>query len=167
TTSESVSFAPISTVNTAATTAPIPRFEQMAAPSDCSVVGDCGAPYFPVLSVIESSLQYTAQSGAGVQPAYVQVQNTGGGVMQWTASVQYTNGSGWLQFSPSGGTDNATIRIDANPASLAAGTYNATLTIDAGPVAGTRVLPVTFTVTAAPPPPAAVPTPTITAAVNA
>lgn len=166
-TSESVSFAPISTVYTATAVDPIPRFQQLPAPSDCSIVGDCGAAYFPLLSVPESSLQYSAQAGTGDQVAYVQIQNNGDGVMQWTTSVQYTQGSGWLTVSPTSGTDNATIRVDAVPGTLAAGSYNATLTIDAGPVAGTKTLPVTFTVTAAPPPPAIVPTPTITAVVNA
>lgn len=166
-TSENVSFAPVSTVYTATATDPIPRFQQLPAPSDCSIVGDCGAAYFPLLSVPESSLQYTAQAGTGDQVAYVQIQNNGGGVMQWTTSVQYTQGSGWLTVSPTSGTDNATIRVDAVPGTLAPGTYNATLTINAGPVAGTTTLPVTFSITAAPPPPVTVPTPTIAAAVNA
>lgn len=167
TTSETVSFAPVSTVNTATATDPIPRFQQLTAPSDCSIIGDCGAAYFPVLNVPESSLQYTAQSGAGIQTQYVQVQNGGGGAMSWNASIQYTSGSNWLQISPASGTNDATIRVDANPAKLAAGTYTATLIIDAGPAAGAKSLPVTFSVTAAPPPPTPVPTPTVTAAVNA
>jgi uncharacterized protein (TIGR03437 family) len=167
-TSEDVSFAPVSTVQTASPTAPIPRFQRISAPPDCAVLGDCDAQYFPRLTVLEDSLAYTAQAGTGHQVAYVQIQNAGGGLMQWATSVQYANGSGWLQLYPASGENNATIRIDAVPGILAAGTYSATLTIDAGPVAGARTLPVTFVVTNAPPPP--VPPaqlPTVTAAVNA
>lgn len=162
-TSENATLGPVSTVETATATDPIPRFQQTTPSSDCSVLGDCNASYFPALSVPEASLSYTAQAG-GVAPAtqYVQVDNTGGGVLEWTASVTYTNGSGWLNISPTSGENNGTIRIDAEPGTLAPGTYQATLVIDAGPT-GTRSLPVAFVIT----PATAIPAPAIQSAVNA
>lgn len=165
-TSEDVSFAPVSTVTMATATDPIPRFEQISAPSDCTVVGDCGL-YFPKLTVDQTAFQYTAQAGSSFQVAYLLIDNAGNGVMDWNATVQYTNGSGWLRVNPTSGVNGQRIRVDALPGSLSPGTYNATLTVDGGPVAGTRAIPVTLVITAAPPPPPVVPVPNITAAVNA
>jgi len=165
-TSEDVSFAPVSTVMVATATDPIPRFQQISAPSDCTVVGDCGM-YFPQLTVDLSSLQYTAQTGGGFQVAYVLIDNAANGVMDWNTSVQYANGTGWLRVSPTSGVNGQRIRVDALPGTLSPGTYNATLTVDAGPVAGTKNIPITFMVTAAPPPPPVVPVPNVTAVVNA
>jgi len=162
TTAENVSLGPISTVETATATDPIPRFQQIVPPADCTIVGDCGARYFPMLSVAESSLNYTAQVGGVTTTNYVQVQNLAGGLLQWTASVNYTNGSGWLDVSPTSGQNSGTIRIDAVPGTLAPGTYLATLTINAGPLAGTRNVAISFVVSAT-----TVQPPSIQTAVNA
>lgn len=148
TTSESVSLGPISTVDIATATDPIPRFQQITPPPDCTIVGDCDAPYFPALFVPETALNYTAQAGGLTTTQYVQVDNNGGGVMNWTASVSYQSGSGWLSVSPTQGENTAGIRIDAIPGTLAPGTYNATLTVDAGPLAGTRSVAISFVITA-------------------
>jgi len=161
-TSETVSFAPVSTVGTATASDPIPRFVALTPGSDCMLVGDCGASYFPALNVLESSETLTAQSGSVGAAAYIEIQNSSGGVLEWNTSTTYQSGSNWLSVSPPNGANNATIQLIAKPGSLAAGTYQATLTIDAGPIAGTRQIPITFTVTA----PAA-PTPTITSVFNA
>ncbi len=162
TTSENVSLGPISTIQTATATDPIPRFQQITPPPDCSIVGDCNAPYFPALSVPETTLNYTTQAGGVTTTNYVQVQNAGGGVMPWTASVNYASGSGWLSISPAQGENDGGIRIDAVPGTLAPGTYQATLSVNAGPLAGTRTVAITFVVTAA-----AIPAPSIQSAVNA
>lgn len=162
TTVENVSLGPISTVETATATDPIPRFQQITPPADCSIVGDCGAQYFPALSVPESSLHYAAQAGGVTTTNYVQVQNSAGGLLQWTASVTYLNGSGWLNVSPTSGQNDGTIRIDAVPGTLAPGTYQATLTVNAGPLAGTHNVAITFVVSAAAPT-----APSIQSAVNA
>jgi uncharacterized protein (TIGR03437 family) len=162
TTSESVSLGPISTVQTATATDPIPRFQQITPPADCSIVGDCGAKYFPLLSVPETSLTYAAQAGGVTQTDYVQVQNSAGGLLQWTASVTYANGSGWLVVSPTSGQNDGTIRVDAVPGTLAPGTYQATLTVNAGPLAGTKTVAISFVITAA-----TVQPPSIQSAVNA
>src|SRR5271157_200520 len=48
---EIVSLAPVSTVQAASQTAPVPRFAPTVPASDCNIVGDCTAGYFPKLSV--------------------------------------------------------------------------------------------------------------------
>ena len=164
-TAATITFAPLSAVMTATTQAPIPRFVAATVPPDCSLVGDCGAKYLPNLLVLESSLQYSAQAGSNFQVNYIQVQNSAGGVMQWNAAVEYVSGSGWLRVSPASGANNSTIRVDALPGSLTPGTYQAILTINAGPLAGSRDVPITLLITAAPPPP--VPTPNVVSIVNA
>jgi uncharacterized protein (TIGR03437 family) len=162
TTSENALLGPVSAVQTATATDPIPRFEQITPPADCSIEGDCSAHYFPALSVPETSLSYAAQVGGSTQTDYVQVQNSSGGLLQWTASVSYANGSGWLVVSPTSGQNNGTIRVDAVPGTLAPGTYQATLTVNAGPLAGTKNIAVSFVVSAA-----TIQPPSIQSAVNA
>ena len=163
-TSENVSFAPVSTVVTATAADPIPRFEALPVPADCTLLGDCGASYFPALNVVESSVAFSAQAGTNPQASFVQVQNSSGGVLEWSTTIAYQNGSGWLSLAPANGANNGTIQLVATPGNLAAGTYHATVTIDAGPIAGTRQLPVTLTIT---PAPAAVPAPAISSVFNA
>jgi uncharacterized protein (TIGR03437 family) len=157
-----VSFAPLSTVDVAAM-APIPRFADMTPPSDCSAVGDCNAAYFPKLNVDATPLAFSAQANALLQTQYVRVHNDGGSQLNWTATVIYQTGSGWLTVDPASGADNATIRVDAHPDKVPPGTYQATVTVDAGPMAGSRSIPVTFTVTSGSTPAG----PTVSAIVNA
>ena len=166
-TTEDVFIAPVSTINTANPTAPIPRFQSYVPGPDCTIVGDCGAKYFPLLSVDAQPLQFSAAAGSVYQVGYFRVLNAGGGLMRWSIAVNYQNGSGWIQLYPSDGVNNSTVRVDVHPENLAPGTYRATLTIDAGPVAGTRTVPVTLLVTAGPPPPPQTQPPSITAVVNA
>jgi len=159
-TSENVSLAPISTVYTATATDPIPRFQQVPIPDDCSIVGDCNAGYFPKLSVSQSSMSFSASD----LTQQLSVENVSGGMMPWTSSVTYTNGSGWLELSPAQGENRANIRIEAVPGTLAPGTYNATLTINAGPVVGSATVAIAFVV-AAPTAPIAQP-PSVQSLVN-
>jgi uncharacterized protein (TIGR03437 family) len=148
-TSEDVSLAPTSTVTVATAADPIPRFQKQSAPPDCTIVGDCGASYFPRLFVAESSLEFTAKAGSNYQVNYIQIQNRSGGVMQWTSTLNYLNGSGWLRLDPTDGLNDVGIRVDALPGTLAPGTYNAILTIDAGPLAGSRQVSITLVITPA------------------
>lgn len=163
TTTENAALGPISMVETATATDPIPRFEQITPPVDCTILGDCNAPYFPALSVFNTSLSYTAQAGGLTTTNYVAVHNTGGGNLEWTVTVNYVNGSGWLNVSPTSGINDGGIRIDAVPGNLTPGTYRANLIVNAGPFAGTSTVSITFVITAATP----TPTPTIQSAVNA
>ena len=163
-TTEVVSLAPLSSDTTVSVHDPIPRFQFVQPPPDCSIVGDCGAFYYPRLSVNTTPLQFTAQSGGNFQVGYFQVNNHGGGHLVWSVQTSYTNGSNWLQLFPADGIDNVTVRVDALPGNLLPGTYEAILTVNGGPMAGTANIPVTFVVTQASAPP---PIPAITAVVNA
>lgn len=163
-TDESVFFAATSTVGVASATEWIPRFAALTPPADCVIVGDCST-YYPRLTVNTNQLQFASATNAVTQQNYVLVRNAGGGHMPWTASIVYGSGSGWLSLDPTSGSDGANVRVYANPANLAPGTYNATITFDAGPNAGSQIVQVSYTVTAAPTPTTV--TPRITSAVNA
>jgi len=158
----------------ASMSAPVPRFAAGTGtpPSDCALLNDCQAAYFPKLSVDPTPILLTAIAGdAMTQPGYVRVDNLGGGIMNWTALVSYTTGSGWLTLDTTSGEDNRSVMVRAVPQGLAAGTYQARVVIDAGPLAGNATIPVTLTVQAAPvlsPTPApAAPVVTVTSVVNA
>jgi uncharacterized protein (TIGR03437 family) len=160
-TGESVSYAPVSNVATASANAPIPRFVAVPPKSDCGIIGDCGALYYPQLNVSSVPLQFTRPAGSPDQVLGLPVLNGGSGVMYWSASVTYTSGSGWLTLEPASGMNNGSLRVDANPGILPVGTYVATITVDAG-AAGRQQVPVTLTVTAA-----TAPGPKIVSVVNA
>jgi uncharacterized protein (TIGR03437 family) len=160
-TGESVTYAPVSVVATASATAPIPRFLAIQPPNDCGIIGDCGAAYFPQLTVSTTQLEFTLPAGSPDQAQYVPVTNGGGGVLYWSASVSYASGSGWLAIQPASGINNGTVRVDATPGSLAVGTYQATLTIDGG-AAGRQLVAVTLTTAQQ-----ATPAPQILSVVNA
>jgi uncharacterized protein (TIGR03437 family) len=149
TASETVSFAPKSTVIAASATAPVPRFAAGVPPNDCSLVGDCNANYYPKLTASTVGLNLTATAGAFSNNAYIAVDNAAGGTLNWSANVLYNQGSDWLNLSPSSGTNNGTILVNANTKGLAAGNYTATITVDGGPLAGGASFPVTLTVKAA------------------
>ncbi|MGA3098372.1 MAG: hypothetical protein ABSF25_18115 [Bryobacteraceae bacterium] len=159
--SVTLSYAPVSNVMTASTTAPVPRFANVTPASDCGVVGDCGASYFPQLAVTYSPMpmQFTVAAGAGTSSAgYISLANAGGGILGWKASIAYTSGSGWLALEVSAGVGAAGIRVFVEPQGLTPGTYQANILVDAGPYAGSQTLPVTLTVQApssnpSPPPP--------------
>src|ERR1019366_8719057 len=152
---------------TASMSAPVPRFAAVTPASDCSLLNDCQAGYFPKLSIDPMSIQLTAIAGGAVTspPGYIPVQNAGGGIMNWTALVSYTTGSGWLSLDNTSGENNRSVLVYAVPQGLAAGTYQARIVIDAGPLAGNVTIPVTLTVQAAPllpPAPIVPPAPVVT-----
>jgi uncharacterized protein (TIGR03437 family) len=165
-TQESLSYAPVSTVMSASMSAPVPRFAAGTGtpPSDCTILNDCQASYFPKLSIDPMSIQLTAIAGGAMTspPGYIPVQNASGGIMRWTALVSYTTGSGWLTLSNTSGENNGTVQVYALPKGLTAGTYRASIVIDAGPLAGSVAIPVTLTVQPAPAAPTPTPTPTPT-----
>jgi uncharacterized protein (TIGR03437 family) len=164
--SEAVSLAPVSSVTTASTAAPVPRFAAVTPASDCSVVGDCDAAYFPRLSLTYSPVTFTYQPGQRTpDPAVLVVNNTGGGTLNWNASIAYTAGSGWLYIDNTAGQWGANIRVFLKPEGLAAGAYSANVIVDAGPYAGRVSVPVTLTVQPAPAP--ALPSVTVSRVVNA
>jgi uncharacterized protein (TIGR03437 family) len=141
-----VSFAPLSTVNVVST-APVPRFADVQPQSDCDALGDCNASYFPKLFVDSPALDFTSPANAGIQIKYGRVLNQGGGFLNWTSTVNYQSGAGWLTADPASATNNATLFVTVHPDKVGPGTYQASITVDAGPLAGSKVLPVTLTVT--------------------
>lgn len=153
---ESVSFAPVSSVMAASQTAPVPRFVATVPANDCSLVGDCSAGYMPMLSVMTQGgpFQQTVIAGQATTeiPGQILIHNTGGGVMDWTATPVYLGGSqtGWVQLDSSSGQQGGTVRVWAKPQNLVPGAYTANLVIDGGPIAGNTVVPLSLTVQAAP-----------------
>jgi uncharacterized protein (TIGR03437 family) len=144
-----VSFAPVSSGLTASQTAPITRFAAITPTSDCSLVGDCGANYFPHLSVSNFPLQLKAYAGGGpmiTNPGYAPITNSGGGHLGYNVTINYQNGgTGWLKQ-----WDNPnSVEVTAITTNLQPGTYNANIVVDAG-TAGSVTIPVVLTVVAAP-----------------
>jgi uncharacterized protein (TIGR03437 family) len=104
------------------------------------------------LQVTATPQQATAVSGAFKKAVgNITISDSRGGVLDWSASVTYANGSGWVSFTQPFGIDYDLIQVLADPSSLAPGTYQATVTINAGPIAGSQSFPLTFIVTAAAP----------------
>ncbi|MEQ1844163.1 MAG: choice-of-anchor D domain-containing protein [Nitrospira sp.] len=103
-------------------------------------------PAPPAIGLSPASLSFTAQQGGGNPTAQnVTLSNTGGGTLGWNVSHDAT----WLGHNPGTGTGTGTITISVTTGTLAAGTYSGQVTI--WPTGATPVvLPVTFTITAAP-----------------
>ncbi len=143
--------------------AAVPRFADVTPGSDCGVVRDCNASYFPQLFVDPNGVTATAAADGGAQVQYVRVLNEGGGLLAWTARVEYQGGpAGWLRLDRTNGFNNATIRLDFLASQVAGpGTYRANVVIEGWQ--GSKTVPVTFTVT-----PRAVPVgPAVTSVVHA
>jgi hypothetical protein len=103
-----------------------------------------------VLSVAPGSLAFTAtQGGANPAAQTVNVTNSGGGTLNWTAS----DNQPWLSVSPAGGAAPGTVSVSTNVTGLAAGTYTGTVTITAAGASGSpKAVAVTLTVNNSPPP---------------
>lgn len=109
--------------------------------------GSAGAPTSPAIGVSPSSLSFTATAG-GANPASqsLNITNTGGGTLNWTA----TDNATWLSVSPTSGTAPSTATVSVNTSGLAAGTYNGTISISATGATNSPVsVPVTLTVNVA------------------
>jgi uncharacterized protein (TIGR03437 family) len=154
-TTESVFFAPVSTVGTASVSDPLPRFSALVPLPDCTIIGDCST-YLPNLFVSTAPIQFTAAAGSPFQEQFLTIQNNGGGQLQWSIGITYGNGSAWLSLNPSQGTNRTDVRVDVDPRSLTPGIYQATLTVVAG--AAAAQVPVTLAVTQ--------PVPAITSVLN-
>ena len=148
TTFQTVTFGPVSTVEVATATDPIPRFLAVDPPPDCSMLGDCGS--FPTLAVTAPALNLTAQAGGPTLSNWISVNNSGGGLLGWTASVTSERielgDPGVRCTSPQ---RSGRLNVQVTPANLTPAIYQATLTIDAGQ-AGIQNLPLTLAVTPVP-----------------
>lgn len=82
----------------------------------------------PALQVSKASLNFGLVSGSsGSASQTVIVSNTGGGVLNWSASADVN----WLDMSPSSASGGALVNISAQPAGLAPGQYTGTITFGA------------------------------------
>src|SRR5215472_8562381 len=128
----------------------MPGLSQLVNPPASASSPPSPAPAPPTISASPTSLSFTAQQG-GSNPAAqtVSIRNTGGGTLSWTAS----DNAAWLTVSPSAGTGNGAVTLTATTGTLTAGSYSGTLTLSATG-ASPATVHVTFTVTAAPVPPA-------------
>ncbi|MFN7926147.1 MAG: malectin domain-containing carbohydrate-binding protein, partial [Bryobacteraceae bacterium] len=99
----------------------------------------------PVINAAPVSLTYTAtQGGANPVAQVVNITNSGGGTLNWTA----VSNQPWLTLTPSANSVSAAVSI----AGLAPNTYNATITISAPGATNTpQTIPVSLTVNPAPP----------------
>ncbi len=147
---KTVSFAPPPSTpcqTAAAEGLPVPRFAATTPPSDCPVIGDCGANYFPKLSATTTGLQFIVSGTSNLLTQFIQVNNISGGTLDFAATVTYQEtAQGWLTITnQSGNPNHTTLRVDAQPIGLVQGAYQATFTINAG-AAGTQTFPATFTI---------------------
>lgn len=129
-------------------TSVIPRYVPIAAPNDCGVFGDCGASYFPHLTLSTKSLTFTAATYVPAQPQYFVLSNTGAGNFIWTAQARYTGGNignnQWLQLPKTTGINRETVQVNIVPGTLPPGVYDGLIYVDAGPTAGNASVAVTL-----------------------
>lgn len=173
-----VVLAPVSESEGAHPSAPVPRYKPVNPAADCELVGDCAAPWFPRMRLVEPSpLNFTAAAGGGLQVGRAGINNDGGGLLEWRVSVRAPAGSAWLTNTHGTGVQNGGIQYDVNPAGLSPGNYEAQLVFEqVAPPTGRRderTYTVRLKVTPGPatpppvtppvkPPPAAAPAPRIT-----
>ncbi|ALA58834.1 beta strand repeat-containing protein [Nitrospira moscoviensis] len=99
----------------------------------------------PSIGLSPASLAYSGTvGGANPAPQVINVSNSGGGTLTWTA----TDNAAWLTVTPATGTNSGTLTASVNLSGLAAGTYHAAVTISGSGVTA-KTVPVTLTVSAA------------------
>ena len=123
--------------------AELPGLAQLITPPSASVVS-----VNPAIGASPTSLSFTAQQGGG-NPATqaLTISNTGGGTLNWSASV--TNAP-WLTLSRVSGAGNAAVTLTVATGTLAAGPPLSGMISISAPGATTVSVSVTLTVTAAP-----------------
>lgn len=98
-----------------------------------------------------SSLQFTAVAG-GTSPSSqsIQIANSGGGSLTWTATASAASNGTWLSVTPASGTAPSTLTVSVSTTSLSSGTYTGSIQVVATGSSNTPLtVPVTLTVTAA------------------
>jgi uncharacterized protein (TIGR03437 family) len=111
----------------------------------------------PVISLGSEALQFSSTGGATPPSQSVDVSNSGGGTLDWTA----TSSASWLTVSPASGSGSGVLSVSVSPAGLAAGSYSGSISVSAAGAGNSpQSIGVTFAVTAP------LPLPTITGVVN-
>jgi uncharacterized protein (TIGR03437 family) len=99
------------------------------------------------VSVSPSSLNFSQAQGGPVPPAQTLTLASTGSSANFTSSIQYTNGSGWLQISPPSGTASGPAQVTIQSNTLSQGTYNANIVLSfVGAATNPVTIPVTLTV---------------------
>ncbi len=92
------------------------------------------SPSVPAVALNSTSLVFTtAQPGSNAASQTLQVYNSGGGTLGWTATVATRSGGSWLAVSPLTGVAPSQLTVSVSPGSLAVGVYNGTITITPTP----------------------------------
>ena len=135
-------FGPISTVLTADSSAPVPRF------GDSTTGGGstgCGTP--PCLTTLPTAISLAYQTAsADPSPVSLQLGSTGPS-LPFTASVLATQ-DGWLNLSATSGATPQTIQVNFTPDNLPPGLYQASINLSSPTSAFPDVsVPVILTVT--------------------
>jgi uncharacterized protein (TIGR03437 family) len=103
----------------------------------------------PQIQLSQTPLSFAATvGGANPSPQTVNVSNSGGGTLNWTASVTM---GGWLSVTGGSGTGNGSFSVSVNSAGLTAGVYLGQVTVST-PGANPQTIAVTLTVLAGPSP---------------
>ncbi len=101
----------------------------------------------PALAVNATTLNFSTIPGQTPAPQVVQITNTGGGDLNWTAEPSTTTGGAWLALDPTRGTGNSALRVSIRVAGLGEGTYEGVITVSAAGAGGSpRVVRVTLAV---------------------
>ena len=83
-------------------------------------------PPSPTIELSRILVDFYAGSGQTVIPSqWVTIRNSATGILSWSASPS----EGWLTVTPSSGSGDGQIKVDANPAGLSPGTYRANIAI--------------------------------------
>lgn len=104
----------------------------------------------PYLNVTPEAVTFTARGGTDPAPAYLSINNAGGGTISPSLSAKTADGSNWLAVSqPTGGSyqNSQTAKVEAHVGSLANGTYKGTITVTSPGASNSGLnIPVTLTV---------------------
>ncbi len=100
----------------------------------------------PTITLSPGSLQFLASAGASPAPQTFQIQNTGTGILDWTAAAATQSGGNWLAVNPTSGTAPSMVSVMVTSTSLAAGVYTGSIIISAPAGSNTTNSPQTLPV---------------------
>ena len=105
----------------------------------------------PTMTVNPTSLAFSFTTGGTIPASKTIAVSSSGAAISYTVSASTSSGGSWLSATGSGSTPG-NVTVSVNPGTLAAGTYNGTVTVtSSGASNSPQSVPVTLTVTAAPP----------------
>ncbi len=97
-----------------------------AAGGNDSIAIIAASPNAGTIAISPASMSFSYTAGGAIPAAQsVQIINTGGGTLAWTATAS----ASWLSLSASSGTAPSTLSISIAPSGLGAGSYNGSVQI--------------------------------------